>query len=140
MVSGSKGAHYWDRGRRIRSGRAHHRAGGDTIDSECRCVAYIRVARHRLSHRDNNFRRVHAESARWLEARGLVANSKSDFATRRTRLRAERSAQDLAMVRALAPAVSQHLRRYFSDLAGSVDLPGIDWSYRNHRCGHGWTG
>ena len=44
------------------------------------------------------------------------------------------------MVRALAAAVFEHVRRHFCYLAGGADLSGVDRSERNCRCGYGGAG
>jgi OFA family oxalate/formate antiporter-like MFS transporter len=58
----------------------------------------------------------------------------------RARLHAERGANDLAMVRPVAPAVSQYLRGHFDHLAGVADLSGVDGRDRGRGGGHGWPG
>src|SRR4029077_8532174 len=128
MVPGSKRTHYRDRGWRIRSGCAYNRSGGDKTDPERRRVDYIRLPRYRLSGCYSYFRRVHAKPARWLEAGRLVAIGFANVTTRWARFHFERSAQDLAVVRALVVTVSKYVRGHFCYLAGSADLSGIDRS------------
>jgi hypothetical protein len=96
MVSGSKRTHYRHCGGWVWSRRTHHRPRGDATHSERWRVEHIRLPRDRLSHRDNNFWLLYAESARRLEAGELVADSEGDVGACRARLRAERGTQDLA--------------------------------------------
>src|SRR4029077_16701480 len=101
------------------------RACGDGAHPERWCLEHIRLPGHRLSRCDNNFRRLYEESARWLEARGLVADSQTNVETHRARLQLGRGAQDLAMVRSLAAAVSKYVCGHFDYLTGGSNLSGV---------------
>src|SRR5205807_683769 len=134
---GSKRTHYRHRRGWVWGGRTHHRPRGDATHSKRWCLEHIRLPGHRLSHRDNNFRLLYAESARRLEAGGLVADSEGDIGTCRARLRLERGTQDLAVVGALAAVVSQYLRRHFGYLAGGTDFSGTNEGKRSRGGWHG---
>ena len=122
-------------------GRApHHRPRGNATHSERWCLEHICLPRHRLFHRDNNFRLLYAESARRLEAGGLDADSEGNIGTRRPRLRFERGTEDLAVVGALAAVVSQYLRRHFGHLAGGTDFSGTNEGKRGRCRWHGGSG
>src|SRR6266566_3859284 len=126
MVPGSQGTDY--------------RACRYAADSERWGLEHIRLSRDRISNRDPRYRILYAESTRRLEAQGLDADSNRNFAPREPRFHAERGAQDLAVVGALAASLSKHVRRHFGHFAGGAPFSGTHQSKRDSRCQHGRIG
>src|SRR5258705_11209592 len=137
MVSGSQRTHHRDRGWWFRRRRSDHCPCSYPAHSERWRIEHLCLSGHRIFDCDRCCQLVYAESARRLETGALDADCDTNFATCGTRLHARRSAQDLAVVCALAAAVSEYVRGHFDHLAGGTDLPGACWRERG---GGGETG
>src|SRR5882724_701901 len=83
VVSRSPRTHYRDCGWRVRRRRAYYGAGSYATHSERRCPEYVRLSWDRISDRHGCHWIVYAESARWLEACGLDADTEPNVASRR---------------------------------------------------------
>src|SRR6266446_1840760 len=83
VVSRSPRTHYRDCGWRVWRRRAYYRACGYAAHSERRRLEHIRLSRDRISDRHSYNWIVYAESARWLEACGLDADTEPNVASRR---------------------------------------------------------